>query len=264
VITGRGATFLWAATRPRVRADTHDPRLAPPLLPPVDLAPLAVHHHPLRARIALVVSPPRPFRRRRGIVSPSLVKGVLYPRVGQEAGGIHDPHDGDGAGGVGGREVRGLFQGEDQPAAHGNCTYCTTIIQCFFSRIPSYVPACLVCSWTAAYDLQSEYKAASRAKSHAQVCAVFTIQWWCGDPLIAYAITFYEEAGLDAIKAFDLNLGVTSMYIVGTLISWPRVCSDTSIRSSQPSMVHGPWSMVHCPVVSWSRRPMVQELAEPR
>jgi SP family general alpha glucoside:H+ symporter-like MFS transporter len=55
-----------------------------------------------------------------------------------------------------------------------------------------------------------------------QVCAVFTIQWWCGDPLIAYAVTFYEEAGLDAIKAFDLNLGVTSMYIVGTLISWPR------------------------------------------
>jgi SP family general alpha glucoside:H+ symporter-like MFS transporter len=51
---------------------------------------------------------------------------------------------------------------------------------------------------------------------------VFTIQWWCGDPLIAYAVTFYEEAGLDAIKAFDLNLGVTSMYIVGTLISWPR------------------------------------------
>ncbi|GFZ49522.1 hypothetical protein JCM24511_07642 [Saitozyma sp. JCM 24511] len=55
------------------------------------------------------------------------------------------------------------------------------------------------------------------------VCAVFTIQWWCGDPLISYAITFYEEAGLDAIKAFDLNLGVTSMYIVGTLISWPLV-----------------------------------------
>ncbi|PWN38609.1 sugar transporter [Meira miltonrushii] len=51
-------------------------------------------------------------------------------------------------------------------------------------------------------------------------CAVFAIQYLAGGPLIGYAVTFLQQAGMDDESAFDFNLGVTTMFTVGTIVSW--------------------------------------------
>lgn len=51
-------------------------------------------------------------------------------------------------------------------------------------------------------------------------CAIFAFQWWSGNPLIGFAVTFLQQAGFDETKAFDFNLGMNCMYTVGTIISF--------------------------------------------
>lgn len=51
-------------------------------------------------------------------------------------------------------------------------------------------------------------------------CAVWAIQWWCGNPLIGQAVQFFQRAGLDPLTSFNLNLSMNAMYIVGTIIAW--------------------------------------------
>lgn len=51
-------------------------------------------------------------------------------------------------------------------------------------------------------------------------CAIFAIQYLAGGPLVGYAVTFLQQAGLGNDQAFDFNLGVTTMYTVGTIVSW--------------------------------------------
>lgn len=52
------------------------------------------------------------------------------------------------------------------------------------------------------------------------VCVAYALQWWCGNPLMSFAVTFFESAGLDATAAFDLNIVMNTTYMIGTVSSW--------------------------------------------
>ncbi|RSH89188.1 hypothetical protein EHS25_002300 [Saitozyma podzolica] len=52
------------------------------------------------------------------------------------------------------------------------------------------------------------------------LCVVWMVQFWCGQPICGYATSFLQTAGMGETAAFNLNLGLNSMYIVGTLTSW--------------------------------------------
>ncbi|KAH8926173.1 maltose permease [Atractiella rhizophila] len=49
---------------------------------------------------------------------------------------------------------------------------------------------------------------------------VFAIQLLSGENLIGQAVQFFRRAGLGEIAALDLNIGLNSMFIIGTIVSW--------------------------------------------
>ncbi|KAJ1025108.1 hypothetical protein NDA16_002615 [Ustilago loliicola] len=52
------------------------------------------------------------------------------------------------------------------------------------------------------------------------VCIVYALQWWCGNPLMSYAVTFFRRAGLSQDNAFNLNIVMNTTYMIGTVSSW--------------------------------------------
>ncbi|GAC96572.1 hypothetical protein PHSY_004153 [Pseudozyma hubeiensis SY62] len=52
------------------------------------------------------------------------------------------------------------------------------------------------------------------------VCVVYSLQWWCGNPLMSYAVTFFRRAGLSQNNAFNLNIVMNTTYMIGTVTSW--------------------------------------------
>ncbi|SPO29090.1 related to Maltose permease [Ustilago trichophora] len=52
------------------------------------------------------------------------------------------------------------------------------------------------------------------------VCIVYSLQWWCGNPLMSYAVTFFRRAGLSQDNAFNLNIIMNTTYMIGTVLSW--------------------------------------------
>ncbi|KAL2019076.1 hypothetical protein VTK56DRAFT_10107 [Thermocarpiscus australiensis] len=52
---------------------------------------------------------------------------------------------------------------------------------------------------------------------------VYLIQVIGGNPLIAYASYFFEQAGLDPSDAFNMGVGNTALGFVGTVTSWPLI-----------------------------------------
>ncbi|KUL82442.1 hypothetical protein ZTR_11214 [Talaromyces verruculosus] len=51
-------------------------------------------------------------------------------------------------------------------------------------------------------------------------CMVWVTQQVCGTSLTGWATTFYEQAGFDVNKAFDLSLGIYGLAIIGSVVSW--------------------------------------------
>jgi len=51
-------------------------------------------------------------------------------------------------------------------------------------------------------------------------CMVWATQTLCGAPMTAYATYFYNQTGIDAVRSFDLSLGMYGLGIVGAMISW--------------------------------------------
>lgn len=62
-----------------------------------------------------------------------------------------------------------------------------------------------------------------------QLCAVWAIQYFCGNVIGGYSTSFLQQAGMSEAAAFDVNLALNSMYIVGTLTSW--ACELTCVPS---------------------------------
>lgn len=52
------------------------------------------------------------------------------------------------------------------------------------------------------------------------VTGVWVTQALCGGPLIGYATYFFEQAGLDTYRAFQLNTVMFGLAIVGNIIAW--------------------------------------------
>ncbi|OOQ86311.1 Maltose permease MAL61 [Penicillium brasilianum] len=54
-----------------------------------------------------------------------------------------------------------------------------------------------------------------------EICtAAWVAQSICGSAFIGYSTTFYEQAGLPTVDAFDMSMGVYAIAAVGTLLSW--------------------------------------------
>ncbi|KAJ7637417.1 putative alpha-glucoside transport-related protein [Mycena rosella] len=49
---------------------------------------------------------------------------------------------------------------------------------------------------------------------------VFALQLLSGENLVGQGVQFFEQAGLSTIAAFDINLALNSMFIIGTVASW--------------------------------------------
>jgi MFS transporter, SP family, general alpha glucoside:H+ symporter len=49
---------------------------------------------------------------------------------------------------------------------------------------------------------------------------VWVTQALCGGPLIGYAAYFFEQAGFDARKAFELGIGMFALAMLGNIICW--------------------------------------------
>ncbi|KAJ7692464.1 maltose permease [Mycena rosella] len=49
---------------------------------------------------------------------------------------------------------------------------------------------------------------------------VFAMQLLSGENLVGQGVQFFEQAGLSTIAAFDINLALNSMFIIGTVASW--------------------------------------------
>ncbi|KAI9635685.1 trehalose transport-related protein [Dioszegia hungarica] len=54
-------------------------------------------------------------------------------------------------------------------------------------------------------------------------CVVWSVQYWCGQPMTGYSSYFLQNAGLSTDTAFSLNLGNYSLLIFGTLVVWSYV-----------------------------------------
>jgi len=52
------------------------------------------------------------------------------------------------------------------------------------------------------------------------VCVVWSVQYWCGQPMTGYSTYFLQNAGLSVSAAFSMNLGNYGMLIFGTLVVW--------------------------------------------
>jgi len=52
------------------------------------------------------------------------------------------------------------------------------------------------------------------------VMMVFAMQLLSGENLIGQGVQFLEDAGLGEIAAFDINMVLNSMFIIGTIFSW--------------------------------------------
>jgi SP family general alpha glucoside:H+ symporter-like MFS transporter len=52
------------------------------------------------------------------------------------------------------------------------------------------------------------------------VCIVYSLQWWCGNPLMSYSVVFFRRAGLSQNNAFNLNIIMNTTYMIGTVSSW--------------------------------------------
>lgn len=54
-----------------------------------------------------------------------------------------------------------------------------------------------------------------------EICtAAWVAQSICGSTFIGYSTTFYEQAGLPTVDAFDMSMGLYAIAAVGTLLSW--------------------------------------------
>jgi SP family general alpha glucoside:H+ symporter-like MFS transporter len=51
-------------------------------------------------------------------------------------------------------------------------------------------------------------------------CMVWITQSLCGSPMTGYAAYFYEQAGFNSERAFDLSLGMYGLAIIGGMLSW--------------------------------------------
>ncbi|KAJ5692605.1 hypothetical protein N7462_002028 [Penicillium macrosclerotiorum] len=51
-------------------------------------------------------------------------------------------------------------------------------------------------------------------------CVVWAAQILCGNALLGYAVEFLENAGFSEVQAFDLNIALSSCYIIGGIICW--------------------------------------------
>ncbi|WOO84078.1 Maltose permease MAL61 [Vanrija pseudolonga] len=49
---------------------------------------------------------------------------------------------------------------------------------------------------------------------------VWLCQIWDGQYITSYGVVFFEAAGLAAETAFDINLSLNSMFIIGTMVGW--------------------------------------------
>ncbi|CAK7223835.1 hypothetical protein SBRCBS47491_005342 [Sporothrix bragantina] len=51
-------------------------------------------------------------------------------------------------------------------------------------------------------------------------CVVWAAQILCGNAILGYSVEFLEDAGFNEIQAFDLNISLSSCYIIGGIICW--------------------------------------------
>ncbi|KAI1325758.1 putative MFS alpha-glucoside transporter [Xylariaceae sp. FL0255] len=51
-------------------------------------------------------------------------------------------------------------------------------------------------------------------------CVVWAAQILCGNAILGYSVVFLEAAGFSETQAFDLNIVLSSTYIIGGLICW--------------------------------------------
>ena len=51
-------------------------------------------------------------------------------------------------------------------------------------------------------------------------CVVWAAQILCGNAILGYSVVFLEAAGFSSTKAFDLNIALSSCYIIGGMICW--------------------------------------------
>lgn len=57
-------------------------------------------------------------------------------------------------------------------------------------------------------------------------CVVWAAQILCGNAILGYSVVFLEAAGFSEVQAFDVNISLSSCYIIGGVICWflmPRV-----------------------------------------
>ncbi|EPQ28691.1 uncharacterized protein PFL1_03994 [Pseudozyma flocculosa PF-1] len=72
---------------------------------------------------------------------------------------------------------------------------------------------------TAGATLLDCFRGTNRRRTEV-ACVVFAIQYLSGSPLISFAVLFLQKAGLSETNSFNFNLGMNSMYVVGTIVSW--------------------------------------------
>ncbi|KAB5566695.1 putative MFS alpha-glucoside transporter, partial [Coniochaeta sp. 2T2.1] len=51
-------------------------------------------------------------------------------------------------------------------------------------------------------------------------CVVWAAQILCGNAILGYSVVFLEAAGFTELQAFDLNISLSSCYIIGGIICW--------------------------------------------
>ncbi|PYH95632.1 general substrate transporter [Aspergillus ellipticus CBS 707.79] len=51
-------------------------------------------------------------------------------------------------------------------------------------------------------------------------CVVWAAQILCGNAILSYSVVFLEAAGFSEVQAFDLNIALSSCYIIGGIICW--------------------------------------------
>lgn len=53
-----------------------------------------------------------------------------------------------------------------------------------------------------------------------QNCVVWAAQILCGNAILGYSVVFLEAAGFSDIQAFDVNIALSTCYIIGGIICW--------------------------------------------
>lgn len=51
-------------------------------------------------------------------------------------------------------------------------------------------------------------------------CVVWAAQILCGNAILGYSVVFLEAAGFTEVQAFDVNISLSSCYIIGGIVCW--------------------------------------------